>query len=213
MEAIQTFEQLSQRLSHSSLALVPTSKHNEKRRHKRKSKSSSSLGNLKHAKSKSAPQLSITPLGPATSDGWVRPKVGRKLSSDSKSTGTSSPKRRAAPPKRTHSPQQRLSQPAPSSQRPTTTYSPPPIPRATHPSQPHTSPPERRAVVPQFRPGDRKSMMSFASDSTKLGEIPEHKWTRPADGDNFPVQTYYPLEPYQEPEKPRSRFMRLFKRS
>jgi hypothetical protein len=56
--------------------------------------------------------------------------------------------------------------------------------------------------------------MSFASDSTKIGEIPEHKWTRPAmleDG-KFSVTTYYPLEPYQEPEKQRSRFMRLFRR-
>jgi hypothetical protein len=55
--------------------------------------------------------------------------------------------------------------------------------------------------------------MSFGSDSTKIGEIPEHKWARQPDGGIFPVRTYYPLEPYQEPEKPRSRFMRLFKRS
>jgi len=59
--------------------------------------------------------------------------------------------------------------------------------------------------------------MSFASDSTKLGEIPEHKWTRPpvvfGAGDvKFPVTTYYPLEPYEEPVKPRSKFMRLFRR-
>lgn len=59
--------------------------------------------------------------------------------------------------------------------------------------------------------------MSFASDSTKLGEIPEHKWTKPhalfEDGDfKFPVTTYYPLEPYQDQEKKRARFMRLFRR-
>lgn len=58
--------------------------------------------------------------------------------------------------------------------------------------------------------------MSFASDSTKLGEIPEHKWARQpmfAGGNmDFPIRTYYPLEPYQEPEKQRSRFMRLFRK-
>lgn len=214
MEAIHTFEQLSNRLSKSSLALKPSNKHNEKRRHKRQAKSNSSVGNLKHARSRSAPQLSITPLGPATPGGWVRPKTGRKLSADSKASGTSSPKQRAVP-KPPPSPPQRLSLPAPPSQRPTT-QSPPPIPRSTHPMQGTAATPPHRVTVPQSRPENRKSIMSFASDSTKLGEIPEYKWTRPnmyADGGNFPIRTYYPLEPYQEPEKPRSRFMRLFKRS
>lgn len=214
MEAIHTFEQLSNRLSRSSLALVPSNKHNEKHRHKRKAKSSSSVGNLKHARSKSAPQLSITPLGLATPDGWVRPKTGRKLSADSKASGTSSPKRRAVP-KPPPSPQ-RLSLPAPPSQRPTTQSSPL-IPRPTYPMEgTAATPPRRVTTVPQSRPENRKSIMSFASDSTKLGEIPEYKWTRPhmyADGGNFPTRAYYPLEPYQEPEKPRSRFMRLFKKS
>jgi hypothetical protein len=216
MEAIHTFEQLSQRLSQSSLALVPSNKHNERRRHKRKAKSSSSsVGNLKHARSKSAPQLSITPLGPATSDGWVRPKPGRKLSSDSKPSGTASPKRRAPAPKPFASPPQRLGLPAPQPQKPQV-HSPPPVPRSTHPSQATAPSPHQRLLPLQSRPENRKSFMSFASDSTKLGEIPEHKWTRPgmyADGGYFPARTYYPLEPYQEPEKPRSRFMRLFKRS
>ena len=210
VEAIHTFRQLSQRLSQSSLALIPSNKHNEKRRHKRKAKSSSALGNPKHARSKSAPQLSITPLGPATSDGWVRPKPGRKLSSDSKSSGTSSPKRRAVPNAQL-SPQQRLSLPAPHSQRPTVARTPPHIPRAPHHSQTNTY--EQRVTAPQPRAGDRRSMMTFASDSTKLGEIPEAKWTRPAEGGNLPIRAYYPLMPYEEPEKPRSRFMRLFKRS
>jgi len=70
--------------------------------------------------------------------------------------------------------------------------------------------------MPRTRPDNRKSIMSFASDSTKLGEIPEHKWARSAMYEDvnvkFPVRTYYPLEPYQEPEKQRSRFMRLFRK-
>lgn len=57
--------------------------------------------------------------------------------------------------------------------------------------------------------------MSFASDSTKLGEIPERKWGRNADldGGQFTITPYYPMEPYQEPEKPRSRLRRLFGKS
>ena len=69
---------------------------------------------------------------------------------------------------------------------------------------------------PRGKPENRKSMMSFASDSTKIGEIPERKWANPAMFDTgnsaFPITPYYPLGPYQEPEKQRSRFMRLFRR-
>jgi len=187
IQAIETFSQLSQRLSRSSLALSPSNptKHLEKHARKRRArKPSSAVGNPKHTRSQSAPELSLTPLGPATTSGWVRPKHSRKTSSSSisKSSGLSTP------------------------------------PKRTAPSEPNPKP---APLVPQYTPPPqyqrtekRKSIMSFASDSTKLGEIPEHKWARPAmleDG-KFPVTTYYPLEPYQEPEKQRSRFMRLFRR-
>jgi hypothetical protein len=71
--------------------------------------------------------------------------------------------------------------------------------------------------VPQLRGtkmDNRNSIRSFATDSTKLGEIPEHKWARPSklDAGQFSVRRYYPLEPYQEPEKQKSRFMRFFRR-
>lgn len=57
------------------------------------------------------------------------------------------------------------------------------------------------------------SLMSFASDSTKLGEIPERKWTRVVAEDSTRLSgTAYPLSPWQEEQKPRSRFMRLFKK-
>ncbi|KAE9379286.1 hypothetical protein N431DRAFT_540904 [Stipitochalara longipes BDJ] len=198
MEAINTFEQLSQRLSRSSLALVPsgTDKAQAKHRtHQRRRKASSSTGHVKHSRSKSAPDLSLTPLGPANSDGWVRPKAGRKISSDSKSSGTSgsSTPRRSSP--KTQPPQAST-------------------------STDRTLPPR---VVPQLRgtPAshainmeNRNSIRSFATDSTKLGEIPEHKWARPSkiDAGQFPVRMYFPLEPYQEPEKQKSRFMRFFRR-
>jgi len=206
IEAIHTFEQLSQRLSRSSLALVPLSPAMKERgqRHRRKKSSSSSA--VKHTRSKSAPELSATPQG------WVRPKAGRKQSSDStkssKSSGTSSPKQIASKP-RANQP------PAPSSRR-----SPAPRQIANIPHEensPRTPPPQYTTfpVEPvRRRTQDRKSFMSFASDSTKIGEIPEHKWARRADMQegNYPMTTYYPVEPYQEPEKQRSRLMKLFRR-
>jgi hypothetical protein len=56
--------------------------------------------------------------------------------------------------------------------------------------------------------------MSFASDSTKLGEIPEHKWAHrgATNAGAYPILTYHPLELYKEPEKPRSRLRKLFRR-
>lgn len=209
IEAINTFEQLSQRLSRSSLALIPVSpglKEKSQRHHHRRKKSSSSTG-VKHTRSKSAPELSVTPQG------WVRPKAGRKQSTDSnksfKSSGTSTPKAVAA---RTHANQ------LPASSR----RSPPPRQIG---DVPHNDENAQRTPPPQYttfpveplrarRTQDRKSFMSFASDSTKIGEIPEHKWVRNAgiQEGNYPMTTYYPTEPYQEPEKQRSRLMKLFRR-
>ncbi|PMD34046.1 hypothetical protein L207DRAFT_534418 [Hyaloscypha variabilis F] len=191
MEAINTFEQLSQRLSHSSMALVSSGTnetHAKHRTHQRRKKASSSAGHAKHSRSKSAPDLSLT----AKKGGWVRPKAGRKPSSDSKSSATSG------------SSTPRLSSPKTHSSQPS---------RATE----RTSPPSSTRVVPQLRGtkmDNRNSIRSFATDSTKLGEIPEHKWARPSklDTGQFSVRRYYPLEPYQEPEKQKSRFMRFFRR-
>ncbi|KAG4435839.1 hypothetical protein IFR05_008665 [Cadophora sp. M221] len=230
LEAITTFQQLSYRLSHSSLALTasPTKKgHKTSATHRRKKKSTtSSSGNSKrsHARSKSAPELSIsiTPLGPATPEGWVRPKAGRKLSTDSRSSGSSTPKQQRSPSKP-------LALPAPPSvPRPasTTRRSPPPpyqsqlsSPVSHAPPTPVPAPvsmPEhpQRLQVRVSKADKRKSFMSFASDSTKLGEIPQHKWARGAipEGGIFPITPYYPVQLYQEPEKPRSRFMRLFRK-
>lgn len=225
LEAITTFQQLSYRLSRSSLALPPSphkTGHKVSATHRRKKKiTTSSSGHSKrsHARSKSAPELCIssTPLGPAITEGWVRPKAGRKLSTDSRSSGSSTPKRSSPKP---------LALPAPPSKpRPAsaTRRSPPPPYQSQLPS-PSSIPeatvlkaaplPAQRLQTRVSRADKRKSFMSFASDSTKLGEIPEHKWGRNAipEGGQFPITPYYPVQLYQEPEKPRSRFMRLFRR-
>jgi hypothetical protein len=200
MEAINTFEQLSQRLSRSSLALVPsgTSKDLAKRRTHHRKKTSSSAGHVKHSRSKSAPELSLTPLGPANTDGWVRPKAARKLSSDSRASRSSDSSNTRRPSPKTHSPQLSTS-----------------TSRTLPPNRGRGAPqPQRTSTGNAAKIDNRKSFMSFATDSTKLGEIPEYKWARPAmlEAGKFPVTTYYPLEPYQEPEKQRSRFMRFFRR-
>ena len=203
MEAIHTFEQLANRLSRSSLALIPAKKQHDRHRHKRKSskKSASAVGHVRHTRSKRAPELAVTPLGYATPEGWVRPKPGRKLSSDSsKSSGSSTSKRSTARRQPQHPP--RPANPTPVSR----LGASPTLPLIKAPPLP----------PPRARTENRKSIMSFASESTKLGEIPEHRWNRPAmfeaASGNFPVTAFYPLEPYQEPEKPKSRLMRLFRR-
>lgn len=179
-ETIQTFDQLSKRLSSSSLSLATAKKPRRDRAdHKHKAKKTS-------ARTKSAPDLSLTPLGPASSSGWIRPKPGRRQPPKSQSLGSINSERNETRPLKTH----------------------------RQPQRPLVS--EVHSRSPTLRE-HRRSIMSFASDSTNLGEIPERKWTRAAviyeAGDaKFPITMHYPLERYEEPVKQRSRFMRLFSR-
>ncbi|TVY85547.1 hypothetical protein LSUE1_G000076 [Lachnellula suecica] len=185
-ETIHTFSQLSSRLSNSSFVSAPS---NEPLKRHTVGKTSPRIETRKpttrHTRAKSAPDLSVTPLGPASSSGWIRPKPGRRRPSKSQSLSSIDSRRKETSPKPISSTPQQLS--APTS-----------APQLTHR---HSS----------SRRENRKSIMSFASDSTKLGEIPEYKWARPRD-DQFPITTYYPLELYEEPVKSRSRFMRLFRK-
>ncbi|KAE8448189.1 hypothetical protein EG329_009793 [Mollisiaceae sp. DMI_Dod_QoI] len=206
-EAISTFEQLSQRISRSSLALVPMSPARSPR-HSHRRKKSSSASNAKHARSKSAPELSVTPHG------WVRPKAGRKQSSDSSKSSKSS----GPPPPKQASPRLQITELPPSSSRSSPRPRQAQIANVPHIEEVHTPPPQYTTFpddkVHNRRAGNRQSFMSFASDSTKIGEIPEHKWARTAmiQAGNYPMTAFYPVEPYQEPEKQRSRLMKLFRR-
>lgn len=191
MEAIKTFSELSQRLSRSSLALVPSPSPTSKVHHTHKRKRSKQSSSLEHTRSKSAPSLTITEKG------WVRPKTHRKTSSSSTMTTTSS----SPPPPKV--PKERKSSP-----RLQRTQHPPPISSSfVRPISPQAHLELTRSSKPD--PRNRKSIMSFSSDSTKLGEIPEHRWPRNADG-TVRATTYYPIEPYQEPVKERSRLRKLF---
>ncbi|KUJ20878.1 uncharacterized protein LY89DRAFT_729697 [Mollisia scopiformis] len=215
IEAINTFEQLSQRLSRSSLALVPLSpamkEASQRHRHRRKKSSTSS--NPKHTRSKSAPELSVTPQG------WVRLKTVRKQSSDStkssKTSGSSTPKQSTSKSQTA----QALSSPSKHSPRPRQAQIAD-VPYSNSKENEQITPPPQYTAFPaeplrnSRRADNRKSFMSFASDSTKIGEIPEHRWAQTAamQAGNYPMTTYYPVEPYQEPEKQRSRLMKLFRR-
>ena len=193
VEAIKTFEQLSARISRSSVALSTTkpkrktqsSSKGQKAASSRSSGSSHS-GRPGPVRSRSAPELSLkqTALGPATTQGWVRPKGqkwGRKRVID-----PSSPRRKSDP----HGPQK---------------------PLAAEPTIPPVVKKHAPSPLPLPGPDNRMSIMSFASDSTKLGEIPERRGaTVNPDNQEYFTSTVFPLAPWKRPEKPRSRFMRLF---
>ncbi|KAK3945014.1 hypothetical protein QBC46DRAFT_336861 [Diplogelasinospora grovesii] len=63
----------------------------------------------------------------------------------------------------------------------------------------------------------RMSIMTIASDSTRLGEVPERKWrprhtTDSCDSDEFNVTPVYPLKPYKPPVKEKRGLWGLFGR-
>jgi hypothetical protein len=137
-------------------------------------------------RSKSAPELPLKPtaLDPATSHEWVRPK-GQKTA-QKRATDAGSPRRKLDP----HNDPNAL---------------------AARPVIPTTLKKRAPSTLPLAGPGNRISIMSFASDSTKLGEIPERRGAAVhPDNQQYLTSTVFPLAPWKKPEKPRSRFMRLF---
>lgn len=206
IEAINTFGQLSSRLSRSQLTLqdgearsrrdgvgkspVTTKKH------------TSSSGNGKEAgyragrvKSKSAPDLSITKIHPssASPQGWVKPKSRPNGSSLSSESDNSRPRQ----PKVKKPEEPRLRRKTHSTTKPTQL-------RVTHRRSPNKT---------HGRHHERASIISFSSDSTKLGEVPERHFSRPVDFVGGLHHTAFPLNSFREPEKQRrSRFIRLFSR-
>lgn len=208
IDAMRTFEQLSYRVSQSNLSLIPvhTSPDHMKRKKRKPSKKGSS-------KAKSTPSLVTTSMGTGNSEGWVRLKH-KRISSLDANVGKPSKRHtsRGHSKSTTHLATQ-ITQPR-SDLASIKEYS-----KSTSHLQSHQ--PLVRITAPAVTSGrtpNRQSLMSFASDSTKLGEIPAHRWMRPAMFENideegqvvYPVTTFYPLEPYVEPAK-RSVFRRLFR--
>jgi hypothetical protein len=182
MDAIEALSQLSLRLSRPHLHLLnPTNssgrhqgskKRQEKGRKNLKATSASTVGRLKLANA-SAPQLVM-----------VRPRAKRTHSgSSSRSHGPLSPKLPNSPasPPPPYSKMAKLStKSTPNLQETISPMLPPP-----HMPPPSSSIPLRRDQIEEIRRrrADRvtPSMYTFASDSTKLGEIPVRKWTSPFD--------------------------------
>ncbi|KAK3950070.1 hypothetical protein QBC32DRAFT_316212 [Pseudoneurospora amorphoporcata] len=108
-----------------------------------------------------------------------------------------------------------------------TKVSPVPAPTPPPPSPPPPPPPPPAEHVVQIRSHprnsqfgtamrNRMSFMSFASGSTKLGEMSDRKWlaqhTIPeANSDEYDVPVLYPLKPYR-PEVKEKKFLGLFGR-
>jgi len=198
--------------------------------------------------------LAETYLGPATRDGWIRTKHGKKRlaskhSESSSLSSTSTTRSRssngvantsATPHKGKAINTKKIQvtfKPPPiisfqnSHKKPTHTSNNPPSlysPNAGRKSAPATSQAlaTPRSSPPPLspKPSERLSIISFTSGSTKIGEIPERKWTTRdyrfatdagVDGPDYQsfMRPVFPLYPYVEPEKQRSRFMRLFGKS
>ncbi|KAH6626346.1 hypothetical protein B0J18DRAFT_138554 [Chaetomium sp. MPI-SDFR-AT-0129] len=93
---------------------------------------------------------------------------------------------------------------------------PTPTPRIRNPNpEPNKGGPSKDLKVVE---NNRISIISFASDSTKLGEIPQRKWEPMArhlevepDGDEYNVRPMFPLKPYTVEVKEK-RFLGLFRR-
>ncbi|ESZ93502.1 hypothetical protein SBOR_6105 [Sclerotinia borealis F-4128] len=169
-EAINALDNLSKRLSESSSSLASRDTLTRTKRDRR----------TRNHKSIPIVSTKTTALGPATKDGWIRPKSSKK---DVEKSKAQTRKATIAKP--------------PSKGKPT-------------PSQSVDEVVEKREPIPRTAAKNRKSGISFASDSTKIGEIPEYRVTRLLaasryNGSEFPTpKAVYPLAPYQHESRKKS---------
>ncbi|TGO28842.1 hypothetical protein BPAE_0022g00320 [Botrytis paeoniae] len=182
-ETINALDNLSKRLSKSSSSLVSRDTTNQSKNHRRK----------RHQSHIPTPTIPTKPtaLGPATKNGWIRPKPNKKDIPKSKTQTRKST-----------------------------------LTKSTHKEKPTTSQSitleEKQEAIPKTAAENRKSGFSFASDSTKLGEIPDSRMARllPAAGNTshdqnsryYPTAVAFPLAPYRpEPRKRRFGMGKLWK--
>ncbi|CAD6456585.1 c438dd1b-0e90-48fa-bc24-5483a91e4449 [Sclerotinia trifoliorum] len=179
VEAINTLNELSKRLSVSASSLTSRDALTQTKNGRRKREQ-----NL-------APTVPTKPtaLGPATKDGWIRPKSSKKGAAKSK----------------THAGKASVTE-SKGEQKP--------VPSQSVDVVRKREPVSMRRTATE----NRKSGFSFASDSTKLGEIPEHRLARllatsEHNNTGYYMHTVaYPLAPYQpEPHKRRFGIGKLFK--
>ena len=198
-DAIKTIDSLARRLgspSRSSVASLSTAKTSTKPSSSRhKSKSSSIPGaptsapgkSRKEARDDPQPrQKSRTAAKESNSAGWGHKAGGERINK-------SSPLVSRRPPKLSNS--QHEARPS----------------RATSASPENLKTPRMAGAVGAARP-NRISILSFSSDSTKLGEIPQRRWqsampyaTTEPDGEEYNVRPTFPLKPYTSTVEVRER--------
>ncbi|KAF7937562.1 uncharacterized protein EAE98_001876 [Botrytis deweyae] len=186
-ETITALDSLSKRLSKSSPSLVSRDPATRSPNHRRK----------RHQTPPPPPPIPTKPtaLGPATKNGWIRPKPTKKDIPKSK----------------------------PQARKATLTKST--LKEKSAPSQSFTLLEEKQEALPKRAAENRKSGFSFASDSTKLGEIPDSRMAillQPDTGTStsshnqysryYPTAVAFPLAPYQPaPRKRRFGVRKLWK--
>ncbi|KAF7856139.1 uncharacterized protein EAF02_011398 [Botrytis sinoallii] len=185
-ETITALDSLSKRLSKSSPSLVSRDPATRSPNHRRK----------RHQTHTPPPPIPTKPtaLGPATKNGWIRPKPTKKDIPKSKP------------------------------QTPKATLTKSTLKEKSAPSQSFTLLEEKQEALPKRAAENRKSGFSFASDSTKLGEIPDSRIARllPDTGTGtsshdqysryYPTVVAFPLAPYQPaPRKRRFGVRKLWK--
>ncbi|KAK4143760.1 uncharacterized protein C8A04DRAFT_12071 [Dichotomopilus funicola] len=200
-EAIKAIDSLSRRIGSSSRSSVVSSSHSKApSKHRRKSSPDPRHSTTKSSKGTGHEHRASQPMTTPASPPLPPPK---------------SPEIKPALKK-----PRRASQPA--------TAPPPPPPKEPEIGLP-TPTPRIRNLNPETNKGgpskdlkvvenNRISIISFASDSTKLGEIPQRKWEPMArhlevepDGDEYNVRPMFPLKPYTVEVKEK-RFLGLFRR-
>ncbi|KAB5545696.1 hypothetical protein GE09DRAFT_1224651 [Coniochaeta sp. 2T2.1] len=213
-ETIRTFDRLSRRLgrSESRITVVTNSSSGRK---KRRSGGSSSSGSTAWGKSTGSSRSSSSSRG---KDGLLKKRTASPGQKDGKRR-TSDWETKVKQPKKTGS--------TPSSSQPKQTPTRPQHAKQTDRVPPLRTPTLHRRSSPTQPPAavlNRISLASIVTDSTKLGEIPERKWTstrlqrrRGSDDSTLDEDGYYnvspvfPLTRYESPVKER-RFLGLFRR-
>jgi len=196
VEAVRTFRKLSLRLSRSSKA--------------KSSNKNSSKGRGKHGKAKARKPASVPrdELPAAVDPQEVAPVQPDTKSANSADTVTKTKRPRAG-----RKASSRSSKPLADDIKVPGTSTQDLKPSVSQPQrEPHSHNTAEPAQHGRRHTSQRISFMSFASDSTKLGEIPERKWARNAEDSRRHSETAYPLSPWQDEHKPRFRFMHLFKK-
>jgi hypothetical protein len=209
VEALDALSQLSYRLSRSGLSLVqPSQKRNGNKHTRKKSHESEATATIRRiqASNASESQLAI-----------VKPRPRRRISGGSRSNGATHAESKSNPVKPTaRKPAALSSKSTPNLHHHATASSYPPIP-----SKPHRIPDPEDSAETIFRRRVEKvtpSMHTFASNSTKVGEIPMCKWNTPYDFDEMmrrnaeaasrPVAAHTTTE-----QKPRRTLFKMFRRS